>query len=60
MVGVSYMTCEPDHVKIRNLTFETTTEEDKAHTRASWDWREVASSALVLACILGSYLYFRG
>ena len=60
MVGVSYVTAEPDPMQIRNLTFETTTAADKANTRASWGWREVASSGLVLACILGSYLYFRG
>ena len=60
MVVVSYMTTEPNYLKIQNLTFETTTAADKSRTRASWDWREVAGSALVLACILGSYLYFRG
>ena len=60
MVGVSHMTAEPDYEKIRNLTFETTTGEDRAHSRASWSWREVAGSALVLVCILGAYLYFRG
>ena len=31
-----------------------------AHTRAGWDWRDVCASAVVLICILGSYLYFRG
>jgi solute:Na+ symporter, SSS family len=60
MIVVSYMTTKPDYLRIQNLTFETTTAQDKAHTRASWDWREVAGSALVLACIMGSYLYFRG
>jgi solute:Na+ symporter, SSS family len=60
MVVVSHMTAEPDYEKIRNLTFETTTGEDRANTRASWSWREVAGSALVLVCILGAYLYFRG
>ena len=60
MVVVSHMTAEPDYQKIRNLTFETTTGEDRANTRASWSWREVAGSALVLVCILGAYLYFRG
>jgi SSS family solute:Na+ symporter len=60
MVGVSYMTAEPDYPTLQNLTFATKTTEDKAATRASWDWREVATSALVLACILGAYLYFRG
>jgi len=60
MVVVSHITAEPDYEKIRNLTFETTTGEDRANTRASWSWREVAGSALVLVCILGAYLYFRG
>ncbi len=60
MVVVSHMTAEPDYERIRNLTFETTTGEDRANTRASWSWREVAGSALVLVCILGAYLYFRG
>jgi SSS family solute:Na+ symporter len=60
MVGVSYMTAEPDYATLQNLTFATKTSEDKAATRASWDWREVAASVLVLVCILGAYLYFRG
>jgi len=60
MVVVSHMTQEPDYARIRSLTFETVTPEDTAKTRASWSWREVAGSAVVLICILGAYLYFRG
>ena len=60
MVVVSHMTAEPDYAKIQNLTFETTTADAAADTSASWTWREVAASGLVLACILGGYLYFRG
>src|SRR5690242_5244528 len=60
MVVVSHMTQEPDYARIRSLTFETVTPEDTAKTRASWSWKEVAGSALVLICILGAYLYFRG
>jgi SSS family solute:Na+ symporter len=60
MVVVSHMTAEPDYAKIQNLTFETTTAAAAADTTASWSWREVAASGLVLACILGGYLYFRG
>ncbi len=60
MVGVSYMTSEPDYLRIQNLTFATTTQEDKDATRAGWDWREIAGSTLVLACIIGSYAYFSG
>jgi SSS family solute:Na+ symporter len=60
MVVVSHLTPEPEYEKIRSLTFETVTAEDRAKTRASWNWREVAGSGLVLVCILGAYLYFRG
>lgn len=60
MVVVSRMTEEPNYDRIRSLTFETVTPEDRAKTRASWGWREVAGSVLVLGCILISYLYFRG
>jgi solute:Na+ symporter, SSS family len=60
MIGVSYLTPVPDYARIANLTFETTTQADLETTRASWDWHEVAGSAVVLACIIGSYLYFRG
>jgi solute:Na+ symporter, SSS family len=60
MVVVSHTTVEPSDQQIRSLTFETVTPEDRARTRASWSWREVAGSGLVLVCILGAYLYFRG
>jgi SSS family solute:Na+ symporter len=60
MVVVSYMTSPPPQAQIKSLTFGTATAEDKRKTRASWDWREVAASAFVLAAILGAYLYFRG
>jgi SSS family solute:Na+ symporter len=60
MLVVSYMTAAPDYGQIASLTFGTTTKEDNLRTRASWDRREVLASALVLVCICGAYLYFRG
>jgi SSS family solute:Na+ symporter len=60
MVGVSLATAPPDYLAIRSLTFGTETEEDRARTRAGWDRRDIAASALILLCILGAYLYFRG
>jgi solute:Na+ symporter, SSS family len=60
MIGVSFMTAEPDYASISSLTFGTTTHEDVKRTRASWGRGEVMASALVLLCILGGYLYFRG
>lgn len=60
MVVVSYMTPAPDEAKIKNLTFSTTTAEDRARTRGSWGAGEVAASVFILAAILGAYLYFTG
>jgi len=60
MVGVSYLTSEPDYAKIQSLTFGTQTEEDRRRTRASWGYGEVLASVVVLLCILAAYLYFRG
>lgn len=60
MVVVSYMTSEPDQEKISGLTYKTLTEEDKRESRASWTWKDVALSALLMVIIIGIYLYFRG
>lgn len=60
MVGVSYLTPQPNAAQIKSLTFGTITDEDRAKTRASWGASEVLASLFVLACIVGAYLYFRG
>jgi SSS family solute:Na+ symporter len=60
MVVVSYMTEEPDYQKIKNLSFGTVTDEHREESAQSWDWRDVATSAFVLAAIAAGYLYFRG
>ncbi len=60
MIAVSYLTREPEYERIKSLTFGTATEEDRRRTRASWDWRDLLGSAIVLAFILAAYLYFRG
>jgi SSS family solute:Na+ symporter len=60
MVVVSRATTAPDYARIKGLTFATTSAEEKSETRDSWGWAEVSASALVLAAIIASYLYFRG
>jgi SSS family solute:Na+ symporter len=60
MVGVSYLTNPPPYEKLSGLTYATLTEEDRRESRASWDWRDVGASAVVLLIILAAYLYFTG
>jgi len=60
MIGVSYLTEEPNLERIEGLTYGTVTDEQLRETRASWDRRDVIGSALVLVAILMAYLYFSG
>jgi len=60
MVVVSYATAEPSEEQIRGLTFATTTPEQKAATRASWERWDVIASGIVIVLIIAAYLYFRG
>ena len=60
MVVVSYMTEEPDAKQIQGLTFATATDDDRARTRASWGAAEVVASLVVMAFIIGAYIYFTG
>ncbi len=60
MVGVSYLSAPPDEAQIHGLTFATTTDEQRAQSRASWTGRDVLASTAVLVLILLAYLYFRG
>jgi len=57
---VSYLTSEPSYEKISGLTYATLTDEDRRQSRASWTGIDVVFSAILLALILGAYLYFRG
>jgi SSS family solute:Na+ symporter len=60
MVVVSYMTPEPNQPQIQGLTFATATAEDKAHTRDSWNKWDVIGSLVIMAFIIGAYIYFTG
>jgi SSS family solute:Na+ symporter len=60
MVGVSHMTAPPPYEKLSGLTYGTLTEEDRAASRASWNWVDVATSLAVIVMIGAAYLYFTG
>jgi SSS family solute:Na+ symporter len=60
MVLVSYATAAPDYSRVRGLTFGTLSEEDRAQTRGSWRFTDVAASVGLLVAIAAAYVYFRG
>jgi SSS family solute:Na+ symporter len=57
---VSYATKAPDYAKIGGLTFSTLSAADRNENRASWNWKDVALSILMVACIIAIYMYFTG
>jgi SSS family solute:Na+ symporter len=58
MVAVSYVTAAPSADKIQGLTFATTSRENRAESRASWNKWDLAASSMVLQVILAGYGYF--
>jgi SSS family solute:Na+ symporter len=60
MVVVSYMTKEPSLDQIKGLTYGTASAEDKRVTSESWHPIDLITSGVVLACIIGAYIYFTG
>ncbi len=60
MVSVSYLTEPPEYDRISGLTYATVTDEHRAESRRSWDFRDVIGSVLVLLMIAAAYLYFSG
>ena len=57
---VSYATKPPDYAKISGLTFSTLSVQDRNENRASWNWKDVALSILMILCIIAIYMYFTG
>lgn len=57
-VIVSLFTQAPDQQKIKGLVFGTSTAEQRAATRASWNHWDVIHSIIILAITVAFYIYF--
>jgi solute:Na+ symporter, SSS family len=58
LVTVSLLTPKPSAEQIEGLTFATTVAGDKAASRASWNKMDVVLSLIVVAIIVGIFVYF--
>ena len=58
MVVVSYFTEKKDPMSIQGLYFGSSTPEQKAITRDSWNKWDVINSAVILTVIIAFYIYF--
>ncbi len=58
VIAVSYMTAPQTAAQIAGLTYASISEEDRKELRASWNWWDITSSAVVLGLVLTLYVYF--
>jgi solute:Na+ symporter, SSS family len=58
IVGVSYATPAQDEEQIRGLTYGSITPEQHAENRASYGTAEIVGTVIVLALVVGIYVYF--
>ncbi|MDD8043418.1 MAG: Na+/glucose cotransporter, partial [Verrucomicrobiota bacterium] len=60
IVGVSLMTAAPPAEKVESLTYSTLSDKVRKEFRSSWNRWDVISTVVILAIILGVYIYFTG
>jgi len=60
MMGVSHATAAPLERQLAGITYATVSREQRDASRRSWGWHEAAGSAVVLALIAFTYVYFSG
>ena len=58
VIFVSLMTQAPDEKKIQGLVFGTSTPEQRAATRASWNKWDVIHTVIILSLTVAFYIYF--
>ena len=58
MIAISLLSSPPSEEKIKGLTYATTIASDKAKSRASWNYRDVILSVVILIIIAFVLLYF--
>ncbi|MDR3251510.1 MAG: sodium:solute symporter [Tannerella sp.] len=58
VVAVSMMTEAPSAEKIRGLVFGTSTKEQLAETRASWNRWDIVHTCIILGITVAFYIYF--
>ena len=58
VVVASLTASAPDEVNVKGLTFAGLDADFKRENRASWNWIDIVSSALVIGCVVAAYVYF--
>lgn len=60
LVGVSLATAEPSESKMKNLTFQTITREEKELSKTTYNWKDITISILVVVIVVYVMTWFNG
>ncbi len=60
LIVVSLLTKEPSEEKLLNMTFSTITEEEKKNNKASYNWKDILITIIVLAIVAAIMIFFNG
>lgn len=60
LVGVSLATSEPSESKMKNLTFQTITREEKELSKTTYNWKDITISILVVVIVVYVMTWFNG
>ena len=58
LIGVSMFTKRASDEKLAGLTFASSTPEQRAETRTSWNKWDIINTAVILSVIVAFYIYF--
>ncbi len=60
IVGVSLITSPPPPEKVKNLTFQTVTIEEKQLSKSTYNWKDVSISLVVVIIVIFIMIWFNG
>lgn len=60
IVGVSLATAKPSSEKVKNLTFQTISEEEKQLSKSTYNWKDITISVVVVIIVIYVMVWFNG
>lgn len=60
ILGVSLATAKPTEAQVKNLTFQTISEEEKQISRSTYNWKDITISVIVVIIVVYVMVWFNG
>lgn len=60
LIGVSLLSEKPNFSQLKNLTYSTITAEAKAESKATYNWKDVVVSIVIISIVISVMILFNG